>query len=142
MDIKPNPGCPNPLCHQRQQEWAAGAAARDAAAAAAAAEHAVAEAAAGPVHESNEWHIEVVTDDGPDASGGAPAGGPGAGPAAGPAAAQQQQQQQQQLPEGLQFAMPAAGGVDASVLREEAVQATDVGVDDLMAQLEQLAAGK
>jgi hypothetical protein len=38
--------------------------------------------------------------------------------------------------------MPAAGGVDAAALAQEAVQQTDAGVDDLLAQLEQLSAAK
>ena len=127
MDIRPNSGCTNALCRQRQVEWAAGAAERKAAAAVAAAEAAAAEAAAGPLHESNEWGIEVTGDD---------AGGDSGSAAADSSAAPGGQQQ---LPEGIQFSMPVAQ-VDAEALRQEAVQATDAGVDDLMAQLEQLSA--
>lgn len=125
MEIRPNTGCVNALCRQRQAEWAVGAPARAVAAAAAAAEAAAAEAAAGPLHESNDWGIEVTADEGEGdvSSGAAPA-------AAG--------QQQQQLPEGLQFSLPAGGGMDAAALAAEAVQATEAGVDDLMAQLAQL----
>lgn len=133
MDIKPNPSCTNSLCRQRQAEWAAGAAARQAAATAAAAAAEAVGAAAGPVHEENEWGIEVVPEN--EEGGGCAAAAPPAAPAALPAA-------EQVLPEGLQFAMPAAGGVDAAALAQEAVQQTDAGVDDLLAQLEQLSAAK
>ena len=131
MDIKPNTHCDNALCRQRQAEWAAGTPAREAAAAAAAAEAAAAEAAAGPLHESTEWGIEVVSD-----AGGAEASSSAAtSSTAVPAAAEA-------LPEGLQFSMPAGGGVDAAALAADAVEQTEAGVDDLMAQLEQLSAGK
>jgi ubiquitin-like modifier-activating enzyme 5 len=121
MDIKPNPGCINLLCGQRQAEWAVGAAERAVAAAAAAAEEAAEAAAAGPLHDSNDWGIEVM----PDAAD----------------VATLQQAQQQALPEGLQFSMPSGGGMDDEQLRQEAVQDTEEGLDDLMAQLEQLSGG-
>lgn len=129
MHIKANPSCSNPLCHKRQAEWAAGAAEREAAAAAANAEEAAAAAAtAVAVHEDNDWGIEVVPDDGkaymlPAATVAAPL----------------MQQQQQALPDGVQFSMPLSDGMDAEALRQEAVQETDAGVDDLMALLDQLA---
>ncbi len=136
MDIKPNTHCTNALCRQRQAEWAVGAPAREAAAAAAAAEAAAAEAAAGPLHEANEWGIEVVADAGSEEAGSTSAASLAATPAA-PA-----QQDGQALPEGLQFSMPAGGSVNAAALAAEAVEQTEAGVDDLMAQLEQLSAGK
>ena len=123
MEIRPNPGCANSLCRERQAEWAAGEPARAAAAAEAAAG---AEAEAAPVHEDNDWGIEVVGDasEQPAAAAAAAAqpGGPGGA-----------------LPEGLRFEMPAGGGIDAEALAREGVEATDEGVDDLMAQLNRLA---
>ncbi len=65
MEIKPSAACVNPLCRQRQQEEEArrnspeALAARAAEEAAAAA--AAAEAAAAPLHDDNEWGIEVVS---------------------------------------------------------------------------------
>lgn len=131
MNIKPNPGCTNAMCRQRQAEWQVGAAGRAAAAALAAAEEAAAAGDQGPLHESNEWGIEVAPAE-DEAVGAATAGA-----AAAPHAAQPQQAQQA-LPQGLQFSMPAGGGVGAEELRQEAVQETDAGLDDLMAQLELL----
>ena len=91
-----------------------------AAAAAAAAAEAAAAANEGPLHEDNEWGIEVVG----DAAGGsgAAAGSSGAGG-------------QQALPEGVQFSMPAASGVDAATLRAEGVEATDASLDELTGML-------
>ena len=124
MDIKPSPGCPNPLCLERQREWAR----RAAELAASAPPPAEEEEEEGPVHESNEWGIEVVGDAGAGAGGGGPA-------------QQQAQQQQQELPEGVEYSMPVERGVDEETLRREAVGATDAGVDDLMAQLAALGGG-
>lgn len=84
MDIKPNPGCSNPLCpklqaaYQQQYNSEEALAARSAAAAAAAG--AEAEAA---THEDNDWGIEVVSDAGPAASPGAGSAGQQGGLAAG-----------------------------------------------------------
>lgn len=62
MDIKPNTGCINPLCCQRQQEAQERANSPEALAAKAAAEaEAALKAAEAPVHEDNEWGIEVVS---------------------------------------------------------------------------------
>ena len=64
MEIKPNPGCPNPLCgklqavHEEQYNSEAAVSAR-AASAAAAAEVAEQEV----VHEENSWGITVVPED-------------------------------------------------------------------------------
>ena len=133
MQIKPNTGCDNAMCRRRQAEWAAREPQRAVAAAAAAAAAAEEEAASGPVHETNEWGIEVMGD--ADEAAGEAACGSGAtgGGSAAPG---------QALPEGLQFSMPAAGGVDAAALASEAVPETEAGVDDLMAQLELLSGGK
>ena len=90
MDIKPNPGCSNPLCprlqaaFQRRYNSEEAVAARSAAAAAAA--DADAEVA---THESNDWGIEVVSD---------------AGPAA--ASASASAAQQSGLAYGLQYSLP------------------------------------
>lgn len=80
-------------------------------------EHAAALAAAGPaevpeeeegpLHESNEWNIEVVS--GSDLDLGAGAGQPAAAAAEQPVAAAAAAQQQ--LPDGLQFSMPVSGWV-------------------------------
>jgi len=75
------------------------------------------------VHEDNDWGIEVVADDGGSGVGSAPA-------ASEPAAAP--------LPEGLKFELPSGGGVMAEELESQAVESTDAGVDDLMAQLQNL----
>jgi ubiquitin-like modifier-activating enzyme 5 len=127
MQIKANPGCTNALCVARQAEWAAGAPARAAAAAEAAAG---AEAEAAPVHEDNDWGIEVMGEE----------EGEGEGATAAAAAAAVAGQGQGALPEGLRYEMPEAGsGVDGAALREGGVEATEDGVDDLMAQLSRLA---
>jgi ubiquitin-like modifier-activating enzyme 5 len=95
------------------------------AAAAAAAAEAAAIAAAPPVHEDNEWGIEVMPASGTavdDVATEAGASGIEPGPtesATGPP-----------LPEGLTFSMPAAS-VDAAELAADAVQATDASVDEL-----------
>eukprot|EP00884_Botryococcus_braunii_P017625 jgi/Botrbrau1/4546/Bobra.60_2s0033.2 len=119
MQIRPNPGCTNSLCVQRQQEWQEkvnspeAIAAREAAAAAAAVE------VAAPLHEDNEWAIEVVPEE--DTAG--PTEGSG---------------DHLTLAEGLQFSMPVAGGVDPEKLRLEAVEASNEDLDDLMSQLNSL----
>ena len=61
QEIKANPGCTNPACVQRQEEHHAAYNSPEAVAerAAAAAAAAAAEADSGPVHEENEWGIEV-----------------------------------------------------------------------------------
>jgi hypothetical protein len=107
----------------------------EARAAAAAAAEAAAEDEVGPLHEENEWGIEVVAE--PAAageSGGAPAAGSEAtgGDAAAAAAAAAP------LPEGLEFSMPAASGVDAAVLQQDAVKPTDASLDDLTNMLSSL----
>ena len=106
MDIKPNPGCANPLCGQRQAEAAARAATPEArAAAAAAAEAASAAEATAPVHDDNDWGIEVVAEQaGPSSGGGGGGGGyeridnGGAGPGG--------QAPPRAPAEGLQYSMP------------------------------------
>jgi hypothetical protein len=48
----------------------------------------------------------------------------------------------QALPEGVQFSMPAAGGVDAVTLKEEGVEATEASLDELTGMLAALGGGK
>lgn len=57
MEIKPNPYCTNALCRSRQQEWALGAAER-----AASTSQVQEEVDEIPLHECNDWGIEVVDD--------------------------------------------------------------------------------
>ncbi|KAG1670160.1 hypothetical protein FOA52_000872 [Chlamydomonas sp. UWO 241] len=123
MEIRPNPGCCNALCGTRQHEFKVRSNSPEALAAkaAAAAELAASEAVA-PVHTANDWGIEVTPEE-PEA----PAGG-GSVPAAGASGAGMV------LASGIEFSMPAQG-VDAATLAAECVEATDEGVDDLMAQL-------
>ncbi|GAX75259.1 hypothetical protein CEUSTIGMA_g2704.t1 [Chlamydomonas eustigma] len=133
MDIKPNPGCVNSLCVKRQalyKELMSSPVALAAAAAKAAAE-AELEATA-PVHEENEWGIEVEADV-VGAVGQSAAGG-NSGPAhnglstcSGVAG--------QSLAEGLQFSMPESSGIDEAKLKAEGIGELDAGVNDLMAQL-------
>ncbi len=132
MDIKPNPGCDNSLCVKRQQEWASKAGERAEAAAVAAAEAAANGEDAGPLHEENEWGIEVVVnedDKGTTVVEAAAEPAPSASSDASAAAA---------LPTGLKFELPAGGGVTAHELAQDAVEETDANVDDLMAQLANL----
>lgn len=106
--------------------------------AAAAAEAAAAAAAEGPLHEENEWGIEVMANDG---GAGGEAGGPAAGSggsgigAAGSSCGVL-------LPEGVEFSMPAAGGVDAATLRAEGVEGTEASLDELTGMLAALGGGK
>ena len=155
-EMKPNPACSNALCRQHQAafqaHWASaeGRAAREAAAAAAAA------ATSGPVHEDNEWGIDCVGAlpllaraclPGPSllspcwppplpavvppeldvslaaAGSDEKAGGSSAGA---------------ELPSGLEFSLPKASGIDAQMLQQDGVKATDASVEDLMAQLQAL----
>lgn len=96
MEIKPNPGCSNELCQQRQREWQERANSPEAVAARLAAEVAAAEEAAAPLHEDNEWQIEVVPEDEePGGVGGSPREPGGA------------------LPAGLMFSMPVQGPIDS-----------------------------
>jgi ubiquitin-like modifier-activating enzyme 5 len=96
------------------------------AAAAAAAAAAEAEANIAPVHEDNDWGIEVMPEDDTAAAAGSSASGePGAAAAA------------EALPDGLQFSMPSAG-VDEQVLQQEAVRPTDASLDELTSMLSSL----
>lgn len=137
MEIKPSAACVNPLCRQRQQEVEArrnspeALAARAAEEAAAAA--AAAEAAAAPLHDDNEWGIEVVSDDAPAASSSAPGASAPAPAAPTPAPAPA---------EGLEFSLPTERGVDAATLAAEGIGHVAASTDDLMAQLAALSGGK
>jgi ubiquitin-like modifier-activating enzyme 5 len=99
------------------------------AAAAAAAAAAEAEANAAPVHEENDWGIEVVADDAAQAAEATSSGAEGGEAAAGASA--------ESLPEGLQFSLPQAG-VDEQVLQQEAVKPTDASLDELTSMLSSL----
>ena len=103
MEIKPNPGCSNPLCIQRQASYQASfnspAAVAERAAAQQAAEAAAAQEAA-VLHEDNEWGIEVADEAGPGPSGGEPG-----------AAQQQHDQRQEQLAEGLEYSFPVRNDI-------------------------------
>ncbi|KAK9810358.1 hypothetical protein WJX72_009372 [[Myrmecia] bisecta] len=116
MQIKPNPGCVNPLCGKLQAAYQAHANSPEARAAAAAARALEqAEQNTAVVHEDNEWLIEVVPDEEV-------------------AASEAHLHQAQGLPEGLEYSMPVAA-MDAQMLNADAVEDTEDNVDDLMAQL-------
>jgi len=128
MEIKPNTGCCNNLCVKEQETYQIYLASPEAKAkAAAAAAEAEAEANVGPVHEDNDWNIEVVADAaGEGSSNGVAAAATGQG---------------QVLPEGIVQSMPTSG-VDAKTLEADAVQATDASVNELTDELAALFGGK
>ena len=96
--------------------------------AATAAAEAEAEANVGPVHEDNDWNIEVVADAaGEGSSNGVAAAASGQGG--------------QVLPEGIVQSMPTSG-VDAKTLAADAVQATDASVNELTDELAALFGAK
>lgn len=113
MEIKPNPSCVNAACKNRQEEWEAGAAER-----ATMAESSTVVEEEGPLHDENEWGIEVVTEDNVEET---------------------KEDGFFSLPEGLQFEMPISKGLDAELVAKDAIGTTDANVDDLMAQLQNLA---
>lgn len=110
MQIKPNPSCSNTSCLLKQKEWEINKASQEELIPAAKEEE------DGPLHEENEWGIEVVSD----------------------VQAEEANDGGILLPEGLQFEMPVSRGIDADIVAKEAVGATDADVDDLMAQLQDL----
>eukprot|EP00877_Chromochloris_zofingiensis_P008159 jgi/Chrzof1/3597/Cz13g01230.t1 len=120
MDIKPNPGCVNSLCCQQQQEYQAHINSPEVMAAAAAAA-AAATVEEGPVHEENDWGIEVMTDD--------------AGEGADAAAATATKAGHNALPDGIEFSLPMSGGTDAATLQQEAVGQTEQSLDELTSML-------
>ncbi|KAF6257997.1 hypothetical protein COO60DRAFT_1270985 [Scenedesmus sp. NREL 46B-D3] len=131
MDIKPNTACGNSRCLDAQQAHQAHASSPQAlAAAAAAAAEAEAEANTVPVHDDNNWGIEVVADDDAAAAAAAGSSSAGDGQAGARAAAKP-------LPEGLQYSMPRAG-VDEQVLLQDSVRPTDASVDELTNMLSSL----
>ncbi len=86
-----------------------------------------------PLHEDNEWQIEVVPapeQDAEPSSSGAARGMHVQQPAAAGAAGQ--------LPPGVEFGLPACGGVSGGQLRAEGVEDTSASTEDLMAQLSAL----
>lgn len=89
-----------------------------------AAEEAAAECQdAEPLHEENEWGIEVVNEEENKAEQQVPP------------PSSSSHHDGSNLPSGLKFELPAGGGVSAHELAQDAVEATDANVDDLMAQL-------
>lgn len=78
----------------------------------------------GPLHEENDWGIEVVPDQAPTSSGDNDAAGSSSS-AAGSSA----------LPSGLTFALPESGGLSAATLAAEGLTTSDASVDDLAAML-------
>jgi len=81
-----------------------------------------------PVHEDNAWGIEVN------------AAETGQGPVVGHADGSKALHQA--LPAGVEFSMPAGGGVTATALEEEAVQDSGASLEDLTSQLMGLNASK
>ena len=124
MEMKPNPSCTNAVCRKRQSSYQALITSKayiekarreeEARLAAEAAE------AAKPLHEDNEWSIEVIDDDAEGAEGAA-VGGEGA------------------LPTGLKYEMPAADAAgDAEDEEDAAADASGADVEDLMSQLKSI----
>ncbi|KAG2443563.1 hypothetical protein HXX76_001915 [Chlamydomonas incerta] len=138
MEIKPSAACVNGLCRQRQAEDEARRNSPEAlaarAAAAAAAEAAEAAAAAVPLHDENEWGIEVMGDE----PSGAPASATSSAPAASAPAAPAPMPA---LADGIEYGMPVDRGVDAATLAAEGIGAVDESTEDLMAQLAALGGG-
>ena len=92
MDIKPNPGCSSKLCRSRQKDFLKKYSSAEAVAARQAAEQKAREEVQPASHEENEWKIETVPEDIPEAD----AGGAVLEP------------QKQALAEGLQFELPVS----------------------------------
>lgn len=65
MNIKPNTSCANPLCRRRQAAYVQRYNSPTAVKARADAAETAAKQQAAPVHEDNEWKIEVVNDEAP-----------------------------------------------------------------------------
>lgn len=118
MNIKPNPGCPNPLCLKRQKEWMAGENERILAAA----ENVVEKEEDGPVHAENEWGIEVVTEESVEES----------------SSRRENTTVHSTLPEGLKFEHDAGTEYDAREIKDQAVKPSEEAVEDLLLQLQNL----
>jgi ubiquitin-like modifier-activating enzyme 5 len=148
MEIKANPTCPNPLCISAQRRWLEKQASPEAVAKRAAeAERArleAEEAASRPLHEENEWGIEVG---GGEEDGGAGVAGAGAGAGAAEAAAASSGQPQ--LPAGVSFSLPppqepkgAGGMADGQAMMIQPTATTEgKSVDELAAALAALNGG-
>lgn len=80
------------------------------------------------MHEDNEWGIELGGDEG--GAGGFDAAGSSSGAGAGADG--------NVLPEGIEFSMPASGGIDQATLEQEGVGHTDASVDELADMLSAL----
>jgi ubiquitin-like modifier-activating enzyme 5 len=128
MEIKPNPGCPNPLCHQRQREWSSGISTRlpvnqhlqDR-------EDKEKEEGDGgaELHESNEWGIEVVGNTGNGENGNMIT----------------TTNSTTNLAEGLKYEHEHAGNHHHQHITTTTDDGGGAGVDDLMSQLSALAGG-
>ncbi|KXZ47321.1 hypothetical protein GPECTOR_36g45 [Gonium pectorale] len=147
MEIKPSTACVNGLCRtltaaeEERRNSPEARAAREAEAAAAAA--AAAEAAATPLHDDNEWGIEVVGDEAPAAAPASPGPDGSAASAASPAAASAAAvAAAAPLADGIEFSLPVDRGVDAATLEAEGIGAVGGSMGDLMAELAALSAGK
>jgi len=126
MEIKPNVTCSNSHCVAlqgvvmlRKQTPEAVAAAR------AKLEEELRVEAEVPVHDTNDWGIQVMPE--PAETSSIPQGDSSTEKGMG-----------QQLAAGLEFSMPAQQAVSAATLQAEGVGEIETGVDDLMAQLSAL----
>ncbi|GLI61825.1 hypothetical protein VaNZ11_004337 [Volvox africanus] len=143
MEIKPSEACVNSLCCQLQREEEAR---RNSAVAAAAA----------PLHEENEWGIEVVSQDETPSINPAAATVSAPTPAPTPssvsisdltehrpaaAAAAGTGTTAATLAAGVEFSMPTERGVDAVTLAAEGIGQVEATTEDLMQQLLSLSAG-
>eukprot|EP00271_Cylindrocystis_brebissonii_P015959 TRINITY_DN39058_c0_g1_i1.p1 TRINITY_DN39058_c0_g1~~TRINITY_DN39058_c0_g1_i1.p1 ORF type:complete len:416 (-),score=103.67 TRINITY_DN39058_c0_g1_i1:208-1455(-) len=137
MTLRPNPTCSNKACLDRQAEYQAGAAVREAAEreAVEALAAQVAKEAAVPLHEENEWQISLGDDDEGAAASSTDRQSENQGEEAEAKAAPASM-----LPEGLERSLPEADTVSAGRLATEAVPSTDDDLDELQRQLEELAA--
>lgn len=97
MDIKPNPGCSNPQCREQQAAFQQQYQSSEAKAARQAAAQAAAVAEEAPLHEENEWKIEVLPE---EASG----------------SAEPVRVQPQGLAAGLQYELPVSWPVDLTLM--------------------------
>ena len=95
---------------------------------------AAAEEAARPLHEANEWGICVSGGDEPPGTGGSPGEGQGSTSGGGKDA--------ETGVAGVSFALPRNEKLDAETLDAFKVRDTGAGLEDLMAQLQGLNAGK
>lgn len=105
MNLKPNPSCDDKYCLLRQQEFAAKPKV----------EKVTVEDVQAPVHEENEWGIELVDSSAPVAN----------------------ESRTTEVSAGLKLAYEAPDKVDTENTTSE-VEGTDVNLDDLMAQMKSI----